>query len=90
MPKLTFAQVEAALKQAREALPQAACQECECFLGYVAQLRVDAKGECRELFAPYQARRGNIHSCLGCDPCPPGALFAEYARQNQKVTLIQL
>ena len=90
MPKLTFSQVELALNQAKESFPHEACRECECFLGYVARLKVDAGGEGKDLFAAYQIERSRIHSCLGCDPCPPGDLFAEYVRQNQKVTLIQL
>jgi hypothetical protein len=90
MPKLTCSQVELALNQAKESFPHAACWECECFLGYVARLRVDSGGECKELFAPYQVSRSNIHSCLGCGPCPPGALFAEYTRGDPKVTLLQL
>jgi hypothetical protein len=26
--------------------------------------------------------RERVHSCLGCDPCPPADLFAQYLRQR--------
>jgi hypothetical protein len=39
----------------------------------------------------YQVERNNVHSCLGCDPCPLGDLYAEYVRKNNsKAPLITL
>lgn len=32
----------------------------------------------------------DMHKCLGCDPCPPGDLYAEYTKKKQKSDLITL
>lgn len=78
------------LKETVEAFPHAACETCECFLGLVAQLRVDAEPECRNLFAAYQVERNQIHACLGCDPCPPGDRYAAHQRAKRNTPLIKL
>jgi hypothetical protein len=83
MTRLTSAQIDSLLKEAEESFPHGACLTCECFLGYVAQLRVDAETGCRDLFDPYKVERGSIHGCLGCDPCPPGDLYAAHQRKKQ-------
>ena len=83
MTKLTRTQVETLLKEADESFPLGACPTCECFLGYMAQLRVDSDADSRDLFAPYKVDRSLIHGCLGCDPCPPGDLYAIYQRKKQ-------
>lgn len=90
MPKLNLEQTQTLLKQAEESFPHGACSTCECFLGYIAQLRIDSDGQCKEAFTPYKVRREEIHSCLGCDPCPPGNLYAEYIKQKQSPPLITL
>ena len=83
MSKLNLEQVQALLKEAEESFPHGACSTCECFLGYVAQLHIESEAESREVIAPYKVRREDIHSCLGCNPCPPGDLYAEYMKKKQ-------
>jgi hypothetical protein len=90
MSKMQLEQVQALLKEAVESFPHDACSTCECFLGYIAQLRVESDAECKEAFAPYKVRREDIHKCLGCDPCPPGNLYAEYMKKKQSPPLITL
>jgi hypothetical protein len=83
MTNLTRAQVETLLKEAEESFPHGACLTCECFLGYVAQLHVDSGPDSREVLKQYKVDRNSIHGCLGCDPCPPGDLYATYQCQKQ-------
>jgi hypothetical protein len=81
--KLSPAQVKALLDEATESFPLGACPSCECFLGYVAQLHVDSDAGSRDHLRSYKAEWNSIHSCLGCNPCPPGDLYAEYQRNKQ-------
>ena len=81
--KLTPAQVETLLKETEESFPLGACPTCECFLGYVAQLHVDSDTDSRDLLRRYKVERNSIHGCLGCDPCPPGDLYAAYQQNKQ-------
>ena len=90
MPKLTREEVQTFLAEAADAFPHGACLTCECFLGYVVRLRVDADEAGRDLIGEYQVERNSVHSCLGCDPCPPGDLYAEYIRKKQHPSLITL
>jgi hypothetical protein len=90
MSKLTPVQVESLLNEAAESFPHESCLACECFLGLVAQFRIDGEHECKDLLNVYKIERNNIHSCLGCEPCPPGNLFAAYMRKKQGTTLITL
>lgn len=92
MPKLGRNEVQALLQAAVDSFPHGECNTCECFLGYLAQLRIDSDPAPagKDLFTPYKVDRASIHRCLGCDPCPPGALYAEYMQKKQRSTLIQL
>lgn len=85
MPKLARNELEALLKQAEDSFPHGACNTCECFLGYLAQLRIDADPADKDLFLPFKIRREDMHHCLGCDPCPPGDLYAEYMKKKQNL-----
>ncbi len=90
MPKLQRDETQPLLKAAEESFLHGACNTCECFLGYLAQLRIDSDPADKDLFAPFKVRREDMHKCLGCDPCPPADLYAAYMLKKQKNTLIQL
>jgi hypothetical protein len=90
MSKLGRDEVQNFLQGAEDLFPHGACNTCECFLGYIAQLRIDSDSESRDLFIPFKVDRTSIHHCLGCDPCPPGDLYAQYMLKKQKSTLIKL
>jgi hypothetical protein len=91
MSKLQRNEIQTALKEAEESFPhtQSVCNTCECFLGYLAQLRIDSESADKDLFLPFKVRREDMHKCLGCDPCPPGDLYAAYMLKKQN-KLIQL
>jgi len=90
MPKLTSSDIAPILKETVDSFPHPACETCECFLGLVAQLRVDAEPGAQGLFSAHKVERGQIHACLGCDPCPPGEKYAAYQRGKQHPGLITL
>ena len=92
MTKLTRDELQTLLTQAEETFPHARdiCSTCECFLGYLAKLRIDSDPADKDLFLPFKVKREDMHHCLGCDPCPPGDLYAEYIKKNQNSNLITL
>lgn len=75
---LTREQVSGLIRQAVDSFPHRECAACECFLGYLTQLRLDSEDSSKMLVAEYQPGRGEVHACLGCDPCPAADLFAQY------------
>ena len=87
MPKLTRDEVQTLLTHAEETFPHArdVCGTCECFLGYLAQLRIDSGPADKDIFISFKVDRKDMHHCLGCDPCPPGDLYAEYIKKNQNL-----
>lgn len=88
MSKLTQDEVQKFLASAAELFPHDECLSCECFLGYVTRLRMDSGADSQDLIAKYQVERNSMHSCLGCDPCPPADLYAEYDRKRRQPPLI--
>jgi hypothetical protein len=59
------------------------CGSCDCLQGSLTRLELDclqAADEVGRLKVP----RGEMHGCLGCEPCPPAALFAEYIRRRNQ------
>ena len=84
MSKLGRDEIQALLQDAEESFPHGACYTCECFLGYLAQLRIDSDAADKDLFIPIKVDRKDMHKCLGCDPCPPGDLYAKYMLKKQQ------
>ncbi len=88
MSKLERDETQRLLQSAENSFPHGACSTCECFLGYLAQLRIDSDSANRDLFSPFKIDRKNMHKCLGCDPCPPGDLYAGYMLKKQNSALV--
>ena len=79
---LSVLQLTTLVNHAADCFPHTACETCECFLGYVTQLEIDADQMGQAFLKRLKPNRSEIHSCLGCDPCPPGDQFAAYIREN--------
>jgi hypothetical protein len=77
---LTIEEVITILHELEVVLPHAECRTCECLQGYLTQLHLDAAEDAGAQVRPWLAARGEVHGCLGCDPCPPGDQFAAYLR----------
>ena len=76
--KLTIDQTKKLIEEAIASFPHEDCSTCECFLGYLTQLELDTDEHFKNLFSLYKPDRSLVHSCLGCDPCPPADAFAKY------------
>jgi hypothetical protein len=84
MSKIQREEIKALLQGVEDSFPHDLCSTCECFLGYLAQLRIDSDPADKGLFLPFKVDRKDMHKCLGCDPCPPGDLYAEYMLKKQE------
>ena len=82
--KLTEKEVEALLTRLRKEMSRPECWSCECLQGFLAQLELDAAEEARPLLARSQNVSPGDTSCLGCEPCPPANIFAEYLMRRRK------
>lgn len=80
MPELTIDDVRRLTAEAAAAVRHEPCRTCDCFIGYLVQLELDAVDDVAAITAPLHGPRSEMHACLGCDPCPPGALFTRYQR----------
>ncbi|MFN2111877.1 MAG: hypothetical protein ACK2TT_02040 [Anaerolineales bacterium] len=80
---LSLATVKELISRAEESFRHDECAACECYLGYVTQLEIDSDPEGRAFLENYQPPRDQQHSCLGCDPCPAGILYADYLRKKK-------
>jgi hypothetical protein len=90
VPKLPRNETQILLQTAEDSFPHDLCATCECFLAYLAQLRIDSEPADKDLFIPFKIARGEMQKCLGCDPCPPGDLYAAYMLKKQKSNLITI
>jgi hypothetical protein len=79
---LTVSDVAVYLTKAEESFRHQECAACECYLGYLTQLEIDSDQEAQEFLKNNQPAREEVHACLGCDPCPPGILYANYLRKR--------
>ncbi|NLF32730.1 MAG: hypothetical protein GX591_17795 [Planctomycetes bacterium] len=68
------------IEKLRGAVRKETCWMCECVQGMLAQLELDVEDDVADLTALLKIARDAMHNCLGCDPCPPGDLHADYLR----------
>jgi hypothetical protein len=66
------------------------CSACECLQGALVELKLaveelpEGPEQARLLSGIQGAMRvGAPHACLGCQPCNPGNILADYYRQQQ-------
>jgi hypothetical protein len=82
--KLPKEEVDGLLAQVTHASLREECWLCECFQGFIAQLDLDAAEEAKPLLEVYRADSSQVRQGLGCEPCPPAELFAEYLMRKRK------
>ena len=75
---LTKGDVEALLARLDNAVTRRECRSCECLQGFFAQMALDAEEDAKRLPAQRQVMPKRMHACLGCEPCRPAEIFAEY------------
>ena len=82
---LTKAEITVLLQEAQLAFRHEECATCECYLGFLTQLEIDADQDAQIYIQKNIPPREEIHACLGCDPCPPGVQFAEYLQNKSQI-----
>jgi hypothetical protein len=58
-------------------LPLEECTTCECLQGFLTQLSLDSE-DYSEVLKPIMVTQSEMHSCLGCSPCPPAEMMTEH------------
>ncbi len=61
-------------------LKEARCRSCDCLQGALVQMELDGGERVGALVAEHKVPSEQMHSCLGCDPCPPGEAWTDYVR----------
>jgi hypothetical protein len=80
--RLSINQISKIINKAESSYRHEECATCECYLGFLTQLEIDADQEGRQFLKDFMPHREEIHACLGCDPCPPGILYTDYLRKK--------
>lgn len=78
---LSREEVAAIIETLRKAVRHEPCWSCDCLQGLLTQLELDAAEDVSGLTGPLKVDRGRMHGCLGCDPCPPGEVYASFLRK---------
>jgi len=79
--------IQSLLKDTEAGFPHEDCYTCECFLGFITRLEIDTDKSLKPIFAEYKPDKHLVHSCMGCDPCPPADAFAKYMREKRLIHL---
>lgn len=82
--------VETTWKALQPFVGEEKCSTCECLQGALVELRFSLEdlpaspAQEQLLLAVGEAMRvGAPHACLGCAPCNPGNILADFYRQQQ-------
>jgi hypothetical protein len=84
---LSIDQIKELVAKAENSFRHEECATCECYLGFITQLEIDADQEGQKHLKEYYQPLDEVHACLGCDPCSPGILYADYLRKKSTGTI---
>jgi len=82
--KLSRNDVRRLVGQAASGMRHEQCRTCDCFLGFLTQLALDADSDVSDILAEFKIERDAMHGCLGCEPCPPAEAYARYLQKKDK------
>lgn len=83
--KISSTKIQTLVQEVEAFFPHEDCHTCECYLGYLTQLEIDAGNDLHSWFAQFKPQKSLIHSCMGCDPCPPADAFANYLQARNLI-----
>jgi len=75
--------IEKYCKKIKKSAVKNDCWTCDCLQGFITQLLIDLEKEDVSELKKLLKDKQFLHSCLGCDPCPPGALFSKYLKTKK-------
>jgi hypothetical protein len=75
---VTREQVVVHLEQLRKTVRHPECRTCDCYVGFANQLQLDCVDDVSDLTGEFAVPKAEMHPCLGCEPCPPAELYADY------------
>lgn len=81
---LTVREVEKLLNELEASIARPECRTCECFQGFLAQLEGDCEPAALPKIQSMEVPDDQLHSCLGCDPCPPADVYTRYLIERKK------
>lgn len=58
------------------------CRACECLLGALVQVKADRPKLAEEV--DRLTAEGDVHACLGCDPCLPARAWEKYLKEKDR------
>jgi hypothetical protein len=82
MSNLNRDKVQALVQELENSIARPECLTCDCFQGLLTQLGLDCSQDISDLTTRLKTPSDKMHGCLGCDPCPEGALFAQYLKSK--------
>lgn len=82
MSNLSRSQVQEIIKELENSIIRPECLTCDCFQGLLTQMELDCPEDVCDLISRLKTSTEKMHGCLGCDPCPPGALFSQYLKSK--------
>ncbi len=82
MSNLNRNRIQEIVKELENSVARPECLTCDCFQGLLTQLELDCPEDISNLTSRLKTSTEKMHSCLGCDPCPAGALFAQYLKSK--------
>ncbi len=85
MSNLSRNQVQEIAKELENSVSRPECLTCDCFQGLLTQLELDCSEDISNLVSHIKISTEKMHGCLGCDPCPGGALFAQYLKSKTRI-----
>lgn len=89
MSHLNRDKVRALVQELENSVARPECLTCDCLQGLLTQLELDCPEDISSLTSRLKVPTEKMHGCLGCDPCPGGALFAQYLRSQNQSRLLR-
>ena len=82
MSNLNKDKVRAIVQELENSVGRPECLPCDCFQGLLTQLELDCSEDISDMVSRLNIPTEKMHGCLGCNPCPGGALFAQYLKSQ--------